>query len=56
LPPSTRDSSARPDGWAYEEFLRELLEMELRSGEEHTAKRRLREARVPDVKTFQQLE
>ena len=47
---------ARQGGWDYEEFVRELLEMELRSGEERTAKRRLKGARVPDVKTSKQLE
>jgi DNA replication protein DnaC len=47
---------ATEGGWAYEDFLRELLEMELRSREERTAKRRLKEARFPDVKTLEQLE
>jgi DNA replication protein DnaC len=35
---------AREGGWDYEDFLRELLELELRSREERTAKRRLKEA------------
>jgi DNA replication protein DnaC len=43
-------------GWDYEDFLRELLEAELRSREERTAKRRLKEARFPDVKTLEQLD
>jgi DNA replication protein DnaC len=43
-------------GWDYEDFLRELLEVELRSREERTAKRRLKEARFPDVKTLEQLD
>jgi DNA replication protein DnaC len=47
---------ARGGGWDYEDFLRELLEVELRSREERTAKRRLKEARFPDVKTLDQLE
>ena len=47
---------AREGGWDYEDFLRELLEVELRSREERTAKRRLKEARFPDVKTLEQLE
>ena len=47
---------ATEGGWAYEDFLRELLEMELRSREERTAKRRLKEARFPDVKTLEQLD
>jgi DNA replication protein DnaC len=47
---------AREGGWDYEDFLRELLEMELRSREERTAKRCLKEARLPDVKTLEQLD
>jgi DNA replication protein DnaC len=47
---------AREGGWDYEDFLRELLEMEVRSREERTAKRRLKEARFPDVKTLDQLD
>ena len=47
---------AREGGWDYEDFLRELLEVELRSREERTAKRRLKEARFPDIKTLDQLE
>jgi DNA replication protein DnaC len=43
-------------GWDYEDFLRELLEAELRSREERTAKRRLKEARFPEVKTLEQLD
>jgi DNA replication protein DnaC len=47
---------ARDGGWDYEDFLRELLETEQRSREERTAKRRLKEARFPDIKTLEQLE
>jgi DNA replication protein DnaC len=43
-------------GWDYEDFLRELLEAELRSREERTAKRRLKEARFPEMKTLEQLD
>jgi DNA replication protein DnaC len=43
-------------GWDYEDFLRELLEAELRSREERTAKRRLKEARFPEIKTLEQLD
>jgi len=46
---------AAEDGWSYEEFLRELLEEELRSRQERTATRRLREARFPDMKTLDQI-
>ena len=47
---------ARDGGWDYEDFLRELLEVELRSREERTAKRRLKEARFPDLKTLDRLD
>jgi DNA replication protein DnaC len=47
---------AREGGWDYEDFLRELLEVELRSREQRSAKRRLKEARFPDVKTLEQLD
>ena len=41
---------ARQDGWSYEEYLRELLEAELCSRRDRTAKRRIHEARFPDVR------
>jgi len=47
---------ARDGGWAYEEFLRHVLEAELRSRQERTAARRLQEARFPDVKTLDQVD
>ena len=47
---------ARDGGWAYEEFLRHVLEAELRSRQERTASRRLQEARFPDIKTLDQLD
>jgi DNA replication protein DnaC len=47
---------ARDAGWDYEDFLRELLEVELHSREERIAKRRLKEARFPDMKTLEQLD
>jgi len=47
---------ARDGGWAYEEFLRYLLEAELRSRQERTAAHRLKEAHFPDVKTLDQLD
>lgn len=47
---------ARDGGWDYEDFLRELLEVELRSREARTAKRRLKEARFPDLKTLEQID
>jgi IstB-like ATP binding protein len=39
-------------GQPYEEFLRELLEAEVISRRESTARRLLREARFPDLKTL----
>ena len=47
---------ARQDGWPYEEFLRELLDAELRSRRDRTAKRRIHEARFPDIKTLDQID
>lgn len=47
---------ARDGGWAYEEFLRCLLERELNSRQDRTAQRRIREAGFPDVKTLDQVE
>jgi len=47
---------ARDAGWAYEEFLRCVLEVELRSRQERIAALRLREAHFPDIKTLDQLE
>lgn len=47
---------ARDEGWPYEDFLRELLEAEIRSRQDHAAARRLREARFPEVKTLDQIE
>jgi len=46
----------RDGGWAYEEFLRQVLEAEMRSRQERTAARRLQEAHFPDIKTLDQLD
>lgn len=47
---------ARDEDWQYEEFLRELLDVELCVREKKAADRRLREARFPDVKTLDQID
>ncbi len=47
---------AREEGWDYEDFLRDLLECEWRARRESTAKRRLHEARFPDIKTMEQID
>ena len=47
---------ARDGGWAYEDLLRELLEAEITNRHQSTALRLLREARFPDIKTFDQLD
>ena len=39
---------AADGGWAYEDYLRELLEVELSDREERTAHKRLRAAKFPD--------
>jgi DNA replication protein DnaC len=46
---------ARDGGWAYEDYLKELLEREMHARHEHTAALRLKPARFPDVKTLDQL-
>jgi DNA replication protein DnaC len=47
---------AQQDRWSYEQFLREVLETELRSRERRSASRRLKEAHFPEVKTFDQID
>ena len=47
---------ARDGGWAYEDLLRELLEAEITNRHQSTARRLLREARFPDIKTLDQLD
>ena len=47
---------AAEEGWPYEEYLRELLDSELRSRHDRAAERRLREARFPDIKTLDQID
>lgn len=47
---------ARDGGWPYEDFLKELLEREVCSRQEHTASLRLRQAHFPDIKTLDQIE
>jgi DNA replication protein DnaC len=44
---------ARDGGWAYEDLLRELLEAEVTNRRQSTARRLLREARFPDIKTLE---
>lgn len=47
---------ARDGGWPYEEFLRELLEAELRTRQENVSRRYLKQAGFPDQKTLDQLD
>ncbi len=47
---------ARNDAWAYEDFLLHTLDLEVHGRREATAGRRIREARFPDVKTFDQID
>ena len=47
---------ARNEGMDYEDFLIQLLEAEVTGRRDATAARRLREARFPDVKTFDQVD
>jgi DNA replication protein DnaC len=47
---------ARKEQWPYEDFLRDLLELEIESRRRKTVERRLKEARFPDVKTLEQID
>jgi DNA replication protein DnaC len=47
---------ARDGGWPYEEYLRELMEAELRSRQQSAARRLLKQAGFPDIKTLEQIE
>ncbi|MCY3656753.1 MAG: ATP-binding protein [Chloroflexi bacterium] len=47
---------ATHDGWDYEEFLVQLLEGEVLSRRDSAVARLLRQARFPDLKTFEQLD
>jgi DNA replication protein DnaC len=47
---------AQKDGWSYEGYLQQLLEVEVRSRQQHIASQRLKEARFPEVKTFEQID
>jgi len=44
------------DGWSFEEFLRELLENEVRKRHENAARRCLVQAGFPDIKTLEQID
>lgn len=47
---------AHKDGWSYEAYLQELLEVEMRSREQHMSSKRLKEARFPEIKTLEQID
>ena len=47
---------AGSDSWSFEDYLKELLEVEVASRATRVAAQRLREARFPEVKTFEQLD
>jgi DNA replication protein DnaC len=47
---------AQDEGWPYEEYLRELLEAELRNRQENAARRYMKLAGFPDLKTFEQIQ
>ena len=47
---------ATHDGWDYEEFLLQLLEAEVLTRRDGAVARLLRQARFPDLKTFEQLD
>jgi len=47
---------AQKDGWSYEAYLQELLEVEMRSRVQHMAAKRMKEARFPELKTLEQID
>lgn len=47
---------ARDGGWPYEDFLCDVLEAEVRARQDSVAARRLREARLPAIKTLDQID
>lgn len=47
---------ARDGGWTFEEYLRELLEIEVRTRYENTARRYLVQAGFPEIKTLDQID
>lgn len=47
---------AREENWSFEEYLRELMDMEIRTRNDNAARRLLRQADFPDVKTFEQID
>ena len=47
---------AQDEGWPYEDYLREVLEAEIRSRQDHVAARRVREAKFPEIKTLDLVE
>jgi DNA replication protein DnaC len=61
-PPAFRHSyealsrQATAEGWAYQDYLRELLSAEVESRRGRVAALRLREARFPEIKTLDQID
>lgn len=47
---------AQDGGWKYEDFLRELLEIEVHSRQQSTSARRIKEAHFPELKTLDQIQ
>ncbi len=47
---------AQDASWSYEEFLQELIEREVIKRRQNASKKRLKEARFPDLKTLDQLD
>lgn len=47
---------ARDGGWEYEEYLQQLLETEIQSRRDHAAAHRMKAARFPELKTFDQMD
>src|SRR5262244_1327613 len=47
---------AGEEGWRYQDYLKELLEVEMLARQQHSAERLLREAGFPDIKRLEQID
>src|SRR6266545_3456794 len=61
MPAITRDylaiaRQAQDGAWAYEDFLKELLEREINARQQQAAATRLKQAQFPEVKTLDQID
>ncbi len=48
--------TASNEGWLYEDYLKDLLDLEVCARRDRTAEKRLKQARFPDIKTLDQID